>query len=109
MDGSGNSARTSAKHDGRHGAKSIAARMAFVSACAMVLGGCGYRELKAPCGPNEGGTPGLSYAALFYASEVQHATGSPLHQLGVGGSPVSDPCGPPRPINGTQSTAGDPP
>lgn len=42
---------------------------AALVALALMLGGCGYREKKAPCGPGEG--------ALFYA----------------------DPCGQLRPVN----------
>jgi hypothetical protein len=32
----------------------IGALVVIATALASMLGGCGYRELKAPCGPDEG-------------------------------------------------------
>lgn len=76
-------------------------RIAILLALAVGLSGCGYRELKAPCGPDEGGTPALSYAPL-----AQRVTGLPLDQLSAGGIPVVDPCGPLRSINAPRSPSG---
>ena len=82
---------------------------ALMAALAFILGGCGYRELKAPCGPEEGAPPALSYAP----SPATLHTGSPLDQLaarsGAGSIPVADPCGPLRPINGSRSLGGPSP
>lgn len=91
----------------------IAARLATASAVAAVLGGCGYRELKAPCGPDEGKPAAASLAMSYAPVAPLPITGSPLDRLG-GGIPVSDPCGPLRPLNGRRtvsigSTSGEPP
>jgi hypothetical protein len=91
----------------------IAARFATASAVAAVLGGCGYRELKAPCGPDEGKLSAASLAMSYAPVAPSPITGSPLDRLG-GGIPVSDPCGPLRPLNGRQtvsigSMSGEPP
>jgi hypothetical protein len=52
---------------------------------ALVLSGCAYKPLKAPCSPDEGGTP-LAYAQLPSASSA----GAAIHAI--------DACGPMRPI-----------
>jgi hypothetical protein len=91
----------------------IAARLATASAVAVVMGGCGYRELKAPCGPDEGKTS-AAFLALSYAPVAPlPITGSPPDRLG-GSIPVSEPCGPLRPLNGGRtatigSAGGEPP
>ena len=86
-------------------AKSAVLSAALAAALACSLGGCGYRELKAPCGPEEGAPPALSYAP----SPAMPVTGSPLDQLGTGSIPVTDSCGPLRPINDAPSLGGPPP
>ena len=91
----------------------IAAHLLTASAVAALLGGCGYRELKAPCGPDEGKPAAASLAMSYAPVAPLPITGSPLDRLG-GGIPVSDPCGPLRPLNdrrtvATGSTADDPP
>jgi hypothetical protein len=82
----------------------IVTRIAITSALSASLGGCGYRELKAPCGPEEGKPAAMSYAPVVSPP----VTGSPLDQLGVASIPVADPCGPLRPLNGARSVSGDP-
>jgi hypothetical protein len=89
-----------------------AARLVTASAVAVVLGGCGYRELKAPCGPDEGKLSAASLAMSYAPVAQSPITGSPLDRLG-GGIPVSDPCGLLRPLNGRRtvsigSMSGDP-
>lgn len=91
----------------------LTTRLATASALAAVLGGCGYRELKAPCGPDEGKPAVASLAMSFAPVAPLPITGSPLDRLG-GGIPVTDPCGPLRPLNGRPtvsigSTSGEPP
>jgi hypothetical protein len=91
----------------------IPARLATASAVAVVLGGCGYRELKAPCGPDEGKLSAASLAMSYAPVAPLPITGSPLDRLG-GGIPVTDPCGPLRPLNDRRivsigSTSGEPP
>lgn len=91
----------------------IAARLVTASAVAVVLGGCGYRELKAPCDPDEGKLSAASLAMSYAPVAPFPITSSPLDRLS-GGIPVSDPCGPLRPLNGRRtvsigSTADDPP
>lgn len=96
----------------------ISNRLATASALAAVLavslGACGYRELKAPCGPDEG-KPTAASSALSYAPVAPSpVTGSPLDRLAVASIPVSDPCGPLQPINGGRPVAigpmsGEPP
>jgi hypothetical protein len=90
----------------------VVTHLATASALAAVLGGCGYRELKAPCGPDEGKLSAASLAMSYAAVAPLPIIGSPLDRLG-GGIPVSDPCGPLRPLNdrrtvATGSTSGDP-
>jgi hypothetical protein len=41
----------------------IITTFAIVAVMAAVLGGCAYKPLKAPCSPDEGGTP-LAYSDL---------------------------------------------
>ncbi len=71
-----------------------------VSSCAIVaslagaLAGCGYREVKAPCSPDEGQPSMLT----SYAGVQPQAT--PFVGLAVG-EPASDPCGPMRKISET--------
>ncbi len=91
----------------------LAARLATASALAAALGGCGYRELKAPCGPDEAKLSAASLAMSYAPVAPSPITGSPLDRLG-GGIPVTDPCGPLRPLNGRRtvsngSTSGEPP
>jgi hypothetical protein len=91
----------------------IAARLVTASAVAALLGGCGYRELKAPCGPDEGKLSAASLAMSYAPVAPLPITGSPLDRLG-GGIPVTDPCGPLQPLNGRRtvsngSTSGAPP
>lgn len=91
----------------------LAARLATASALAAVLGGCGYRELKAPCGPDEGKLSAGSLAMSYAPVAPLPVTGSPLDRLG-GGIPVTDPCGPLRPLNSRRtasigSMSGEPP
>lgn len=52
---------------------------------ALTLGGCAYKPLKAPCSPDEGGTP-LAYAELPSIPPAAAATRA------------VDSCGPMRPI-----------
>lgn len=67
------------------------ARAGMIIVCACALAGCGYREVKAPCSPDEGQPTILtSYAALA-------RQGTPFDGLAVG-EPALDPCGPMRPI-----------
>jgi hypothetical protein len=54
-------------------------------AAALTLGGCAYKPLKAPCSPNEGGTP-LAYTDLPPPSPAATAIRA------------VDSCGPMRPI-----------
>jgi hypothetical protein len=54
-------------------------------AAALALGGCAYRPLKAPCSPDEGGTP-LAYTDLGPPSPAAAAIRA------------VDSCGPMRPI-----------
>jgi hypothetical protein len=91
-------------------ARRAALTAALAAALACFLGGCGYRELKAPCGPEEGTPPALSYAPSLFVP----TTGSPLDRLSVyggmgGGIPVADHCGPLRPINGNLPLGGPQP
>jgi hypothetical protein len=91
-------------------AKSAVLSAALAMVLALSLGGCGYRELKAPCGPEEGAPPALSYAPVPAIA----ATGSPLDQMSAGSGAmgaisVADPCGPLRPINGSRAIGGPPP
>ena len=84
-----------------HAARRAALAAALVAALACSLGGCGYRELKAPCGPEEGVPAALSYAP-FTALPI---TASPLDRLAAGGIPVADPCGPLRRVDQSLATA----
>ncbi|MGL4438694.1 MAG: hypothetical protein ACRCUE_05440 [Bosea sp. (in: a-proteobacteria)] len=96
------------------GLANIVVRVVIMSALAAALGGCGYRELKAPCGPDEG-QPAAAASALAYAPVTSPPmTGSPLDRLAVASIPVADPCGPLRPINGGRTivpgpAGGEPP
>ena len=92
----------------------ITTRLATASTLAVALGGCGYRELKVPCGPDDGKPAAASLAMSYAAVSPSRVTGSPLDQLSVASIPVADPCGPMRPINGrrlmaTGSASGEPP
>ena len=67
---------------------------AVIALVAGVLAGCGYREVKAPCAPDEGQPSILtSYAAAS-------RQGAPFDRLAVR-EPASDSCGPMRKINET--------
>ncbi len=59
-------------------------RVVFIVLVAAALAGCAYRPLKAPCSPDEGGTP------LAYSEMPQPAVPPALEAL--------DRCGPMRPI-----------
>ena len=60
------------------------ARLAAISAVALMLSGCAYKPLKAPCGPDEGGTP------LAYAEPKTTSSPEPFRSL--------DGCGELKPI-----------
>lgn len=81
----------------------IAVRVVTAAAFAAALGSCGYRELKAPCKPEEGAPPALSYAP----PPLTPITGSPLGELATGAIPVADPCGLLRRVNSSPATAID--
>ena len=59
-------------------------RVVFIVLAATALAGCAYRPLKAPCSPDEGGTP------LAYSETPQSAMPPAFEAL--------DRCGPMRPI-----------
>jgi hypothetical protein len=67
-----------------------------------LLAGCGHRELKAPCAPLEGASLASAYAgfaddgvlALMPVDDIL-----PSAPSGFGPIPVSDPCGPLKPLN----------
>ena len=63
---------------------SAASRLLVVTAAALMLSGCAYKPLKAPCSADEGGVP-LAYAELKTKPSVE-----PFDSLGG--------CGPMRPI-----------
>jgi hypothetical protein len=65
---------------------------AVIALVAGVLAGCGYREVKAPCSPDEG----QSTILTSYAPVSRQAP--PFDRLAAGGSPP-DPCGPMRKVN----------
>ena len=83
------------------GFANIGALVVIATALASMLGGCGYRELKAPCGPDEG-LPAAAIPNLtsFAPVGTTALTFSPLDQLAVGEHPFLGACGPLRPING---------
>ena len=88
---------TPALRDARSSAELLqsAARAVMLAiVLSSTLGGCGYRELKAPCGPDEGKPAALSYAPVAPSADM----GSPLDRLAIGSIAVVD-CGPLRPIN----------
>jgi hypothetical protein len=65
---------------------------AVMALLAFALAGCGYREVKAPCAPDEGQPSILtSYAPL-------PPQGAPFGGPAVGPS-YPDPCGPMRKVN----------
>jgi hypothetical protein len=59
-------------------------RVLVVVAAALALSGCAYKPLKAPCSPDEAGTP------LAYAPSPSHSVPEPFRSL--------DACGPMRRI-----------
>lgn len=59
-------------------------RLLVLVAAALVLSGCAYKPLKAPCSPDEGGTP------LAYAPASSRPLPEPFRTL--------DACGPMRRI-----------
>ncbi len=59
-------------------------RLLVVMAAALPLAGCAYKPLKAPCSPDEGGTP------LAYAPSSSRPVPEPFRTL--------DGCGPMRRI-----------
>ena len=59
-------------------------RVVFIVLVAAALAGCAYRPLKAPCSPDEGGTP------LAYSETPQPTVPRAFEAL--------DRCGPMRPI-----------
>ena len=60
------------------------ATFATLTLFASALAGCAYKPLKAPCSPDEGGTP------LAYSDVTSPAVPVPLQRF--------DHCGPMRPI-----------
>jgi len=62
----------------------ISWRIVLIVSVATALAGCAYRPLKAPCSPDEGGTP------LAYSEAPQPAVPAAFKAL--------DRCGPMRPI-----------
>ena len=62
----------------------ITLRCCILCLLAVALAGCVYKPLKAPCSPDEGGTP-LAY------------TDTPSHQVPAAFTAL-DSCGPMRPI-----------
>jgi hypothetical protein len=62
----------------------IVATFAIIAAMAAALAGCAYKPLKAPCSPDEGGTP------LAYSDPPMPAVPQAFQRL--------DRCGPMRPI-----------
>lgn len=81
-------------------------------ATAVLLASCGHRELKAPCGPDEGGPSAIPSTVTSLVPVEDHLfgpalngtprstmplTGSPLDRLAA--APALDPCGPLRPLN----------
>ena len=58
---------------------------AVVLTLAVLLSGCGYKPLKAPCGPDEG-----NQALAFAPDPLPAVTPNPFRAL--------DPCGPMKPI-----------
>jgi hypothetical protein len=89
----------------------IATPITIASILAAALGGCGYSELKAPCGPDEGQVSAASYLPFPTTS----VTRTLLDQFAAVPIPIADPCGPLRPINrnlamaANRSAADDPP
>jgi len=83
------------------GFANIGALVVIATALASVLGGCGYRELKAPCGPDEA-LPAAAIPNLtsFAPVGTTPLTFTPLDQLAVGEHPFLGACGPLRRING---------
>jgi hypothetical protein len=83
------------------GFANIGALVVIATALASVLGGCGYRELKAPCGPDEA-FPAAAIPNLTSFTPVGTIllTFTPLDQLAVGEHLFLGACGPLRPING---------
>jgi len=84
----------------------------FMLATAVLLASCGHRELKAPCGPDEGGPPTIPSTVTSLVPVEDHLfepppngtprssmplTGTPLDRLAA--APALDPCGPLRPLN----------
>jgi hypothetical protein len=67
---------------------------AIMALLASALAGCGYREVKAPCSPDEGQPSILT----SYAPVSRQAP--PFDRLAAGGS-LPDPCGPMRKVNET--------
>lgn len=60
-------------------------RTTLFAAATLLVSGCAYKPLKAPCGPDEGGTP------LAYADAAPRlASPEPVR--------TTDRCGPMRPI-----------
>ena len=62
----------------------IIATFAIITVMAAALAGCAYKPLKAPCSPDEGGTP------LAYSDAPTPAVPQAFQRL--------DRCGPMRPI-----------
>jgi len=62
----------------------IIATFANITVMAAALGGCAYKPLKAPCSPDEGGTP------LAYSELTTPPVAEAFQRL--------DRCGPMRPI-----------
>jgi hypothetical protein len=81
-------------------------------ATAVLLASCGHRELKAPCGPDEGGPSAIPSTVTSLVPVEDHLSGprlngTPRSTMPLTGSPLDrlaaasglDPCGPLRPLN----------
>ena len=75
-----------------------ALRLAAVSAIVLVLGGCGYKPLMAPCSPDDGVPPGYDTTPLAYASKPRLDLAAPFTPALPKQSAGKDACGPMKPI-----------
>lgn len=77
--------------------RSHAVRLATVSAIVLVLGGCGYKPLMAPCSPDDGVPPGYDTTPLAYTATPRLDLGAPFSPA-LSKSAGKDACGPMKPI-----------
>lgn len=77
--------------------RSQALRLAAVSAIALVLGGCGYKPLMAPCSPDDGVPPGYDTTPLAYTSTPRLDLTAPFTPA-LPNRSAKDACGPLKPI-----------